>query len=498
MSFKVSNIFGFFFTFTLFTILNVNSSYASNKILNVRASKTKETNLTRIVFETSEKPVYKSFIIKDPYRLVVDIKDGLDSSNLNSFKFDNVVQNVRINQNAPDNLRIVFDLYGNAQLIRSFNLNSDSKHKNYRIVVDIEHTNFNQKISSNSYNEENEKQESFDSLDSIISSSDIMNDSSGDVLGSLLESQGIFSDISNSQSNSLNNNVVPMPSSVRSRQVITNSNVFEPILFKKDAKRKYEIEKQSQLAKLKELQSPKNTYVTYSVDDVRKRKPIIIIDAGHGGKDPGAIGRRRTKEKLITLSFAKDLRSKLLQTGKYKVYLSRSGDYFISLGGRVKKAKQLKADLFISLHADYSSNKRTRGLSVYTLSQTASDKRTAQLASKENKADIIAGANFKGEYQDTIKILLDLSRRDTMNSSVEFAELSVAELSKNIKLLQNTHRYAGFAVLTAPDVPSVLIELGFLSNSSDERMLKTSSYRNKVNEALSTSIERFFRKKGYF
>jgi N-acetylmuramoyl-L-alanine amidase len=474
-----------FFLFAF--VLNVQASSALNNILDVRASKT-EDNI-RFVLETSEKPTYKSFILKDPNRLVIDLKSGNNLANIANFKFRDVIKSVRINKKNSKNLRAVLDLYGRGKIIRSFNLSPDKKNKNYRIVVDFKH-----------FADAGDLVNNGDMISEIAERSDVLTDE--DFIGSLLDSQGIIS-ADDEVLAFQDDTVIPMPNSVRSRSVISNSDIFEPIVFKNDIKRKYVAVEQKKINSLsrttrsyKTKQNNTNReYVTY---DIRKRKPVIVIDAGHGGKDPGAIGRRRTREKVITLTFAKNLRDDLRRRKKYKVYFTRNGDYFISLAGRVKKAQKLKADLFISFHADYSSNRKARGLSVYTLSEIASDKRAEMLARKENKADILAGVNFKGEYQDTIKILIDLSRRDTMNSSTEFAEFSITELSKRVRLLQNTHRYAGFAILTAPEVPSVLIELGFLSNTSDERILKTSAYRNKVNHSLSIAIDKFFKKKGYF
>ena len=225
------------------------------------------------------------------------------------------------------------------------------------------------------------------------------------------------------------------------------------------------------------------------------KKKIIVIDAGHGGKDPGAIGRyAKTKEKKVTLSFAKEIKRYLDKTGKFKVYLTRDKDYFITLGGRVKKSQKLKADLFISVHADSAENRKARGLSIYTLSETSSDKEAAKLARRENKSDIIGGANFSGATGDILKTLISLSQRSTMNSSAHFAEFAIKEMSKNkIQVKHNSHRFAGFRVLTAPDVPSVLIELGYLSNKYDEKKLNSSYYRKKFSKVLAKIVEEYFK-----
>ncbi|MCQ2741426.1 MAG: N-acetylmuramoyl-L-alanine amidase, partial [Alphaproteobacteria bacterium] len=219
---------------------------------------------------------------------------------------------------------------------------------------------------------------------------------------------------------------------------------------------------------------------------------IIVIDAGHGGIDPGAIGYNGTYEKNITLAMAKELKESLDKNKKYKVYLTRNRDVSIPLRDRVKISRGYNADLFISIHADSAKNKKATGLSVYTLSKTASDKEAAALAEKENKADIVAGVNFAEYSKDVNDVLLDLSQTMTNNSSSEFAALLSAQMSKVVKTVSNTHRFAGFAVLKAPDVPSVLMELGYLSNATEEKQLKQKSYREKLVKAACKAIDKYF------
>lgn len=226
------------------------------------------------------------------------------------------------------------------------------------------------------------------------------------------------------------------------------------------------------------------------------RKPIIVIDAGHGGKDPGTIGRYlRSKEKNVTLSYAKELGKYLIRTGKYQVYLTRDDDRFIPLFQRVEIAREKKADLFISIHANAADNRDVSGFSIYTLSEKASDKRAELLARKENRADIINGVDFSGASKDIMKTLIDLSQRQSKNSSVNFANIAVKTIrNSKIEILQNSHRFAGFAVLTAPDMASTLIELGYLSNKSEEKLLNSISYKRKVAESLSKAVDEYFAK----
>lgn len=227
------------------------------------------------------------------------------------------------------------------------------------------------------------------------------------------------------------------------------------------------------------------------------KKRIIVIDAGHGGVDPGAIGYNGTYEKKITLSMAKELKEILDEKGIYKVYLTRSRDIFIPLRERVKIARKHEGDLFISIHADSAKNRKAVGLSVYTLSETASDKEAAALAEKENKADIVAGVNFAEHSKVLTDILIDLAQNATNGSSADFASILSKEMAKAVKTVTNTHRSAGFAVLKAPDVPSVLLELGYLSNPKEERQLKQKSYRKKLADIVAKSVDKYFQNRKY-
>jgi N-acetylmuramoyl-L-alanine amidase len=223
------------------------------------------------------------------------------------------------------------------------------------------------------------------------------------------------------------------------------------------------------------------------------RKPIIVIDAGHGGRDPGAISASGIREKDITLPMAKRMAQVLNMSGRYDARLTRSTDVFIKLHNRVKIARQANADIFISVHADSVRNNQTRGASVYTLSDTASDAQTAKLAARENRADLIAGIDLDVEDEDVSMILLDLSMRDTMNQSKNLANTLVQSFNgKNVPLLRNPHRYAGFAVLKAPDVPSILVETGFVSNESEARKLTSPEFQNHIANALLKTLDRYF------
>ena len=236
----------------------------------------------------------------------------------------------------------------------------------------------------------------------------------------------------------------------------------------------------------------------YKEKKLRKdSKFIITIDAGHGGIDPGAINLGK-KEKNITLTAAKELKS-MLEKKNFKVFLTRKDDTFISLRNRRNIAKRNNSDLFISLHVDSLKKKTTRGTSIYTLSEKASDSITARLAERENKVDLIAGVNLQDVDNEVASILLDLNRRETKNASSFFAESYVNIARKNgHRLLKRPHRHAGFAVLKSTDIPSVLIELGFLSNQNDVKLLAKKKTRLRLLVSLAEAIELFAKERRKF
>jgi N-acetylmuramoyl-L-alanine amidase len=222
-------------------------------------------------------------------------------------------------------------------------------------------------------------------------------------------------------------------------------------------------------------------------------KRVVVIDPGHGGQDPGAIGATGTYEKNVTLQVSRDIKRQLESTGRYRVLLTRDRDVFLRLRERVQKARDWKADLFISVHADSIGTTDLRGASIYTLSDTASDAVAAALAARENRADIIAGVDLSQESREVANILIDLAQRETMNNSASFAHILVRELGREIRLQSvKPHRFAGFAVLKAPDVPAVLMELGYLSNRQDESLLKQAAHRRRVALGVQRAIDAFF------
>ena len=217
----------------------------------------------------------------------------------------------------------------------------------------------------------------------------------------------------------------------------------------------------------------------------------IVIDPGHGGIDPGAIGKNGTAEKSIVLAFAKELEQRL-DRGRYNIILTRTGDSFLSLKERVRIARKNRADLFLALHADVVRGAAVRGATVYTLSDTASDAEAEALAHAENRADLIAGVDLAEENEEITGILIDLALRETKNHSLVFARAMVDSLDPVIEMTGRPMRSAGFLVLKAPDVPSALLELGYLSSKADEKLLNSQKWRAKAAGAVIRAIDNFF------
>ncbi len=217
----------------------------------------------------------------------------------------------------------------------------------------------------------------------------------------------------------------------------------------------------------------------------------VVIDPGHGGIDGGAEGLNGTIEKNVTLAFATELRDKLAAVGSYDVFMTRDKDEFLRLDDRVRIARQHEADLLISIHADTISVKGIRGATVYTVSDKASDPEAQALADRENLSDQFAGMVIKDDNKEVTDILIDLIRRETHNFSMSFAHTLVGQLSTSVGLINNPQRSAGFKVLKAPDVPSVLVELGYLSNAKDEAQLLDADWRGKAAQSITNAVALF-------
>lgn len=230
-------------------------------------------------------------------------------------------------------------------------------------------------------------------------------------------------------------------------------------------------------------------------------KPVVVIDPGHGGVDPGATSPSNLQEKTVVLTVARKLKARLLKSGRYNVHMTRARDVFVSLEQRLKMSRKLEADLFISLHADAIAQKdfanTVRGATVYTLSEHASDETARLMAEKENASDLIAGlstAEFE-EQGEVRSILIDLLKRETANFSADFSNTLVKRLAKSVSLSREPQRSAAFKVLRQADTPSVLVELGYMSHKEDEKLLNSDAWQLSVTDAIVNAVDAYFAKR---
>ena len=225
-------------------------------------------------------------------------------------------------------------------------------------------------------------------------------------------------------------------------------------------------------------------------------RPLVVIDAGHGGHDPGAINKDNGKrEKDVTLAIAQAIRDQLVKSGRVRVALTRDDDRFLVLQERYGIARKLGADLFISVHADSADNADAHGATVYTLSETASDREAARLAARENKADVLNGVNLGNQSGDVSSILIDLTQRESMNISANFARLLQREAAPYVPFRSAYHRFASLMVLKAPDTPSVLFETGYISNADDAVFLSSHEGQQAIARGVARAIDVHFARK---
>ncbi|XSG82766.1 MAG: N-acetylmuramoyl-L-alanine amidase [Methyloligella sp. ZOD6] len=226
-------------------------------------------------------------------------------------------------------------------------------------------------------------------------------------------------------------------------------------------------------------------------------KPVVVLDPGHGGIDSGAVSKKGTEEKDVVLAFTKLLKERLEKSGRFEVALTREGDRFLTLRDRVAFAHEKGASLFLSIHADFFPHKgEARGATLFTLSETASDAEARALAAKENLADAVGGYDLPQEPDEVLaNILIDLAQRETQNRSVVFASSILSTLEGRVKLHSRKAKSAGFRVLKSPDVPSVLLELGYLSDEEDEKLLLSDAWRKKTARAVAQAVESYFERR---
>jgi N-acetylmuramoyl-L-alanine amidase len=393
---------------------------------------------TRITIESNKAIRYNQFTIKNPDRLVIDLEQVDFTETLNALGSkigteDPYIKSARVGRFKPGVIRVVLDLKTEVKP-QLFNLKPVAEY-GHRLVLDVYPAH---------------------PVDPIIA---------------LLQSTGVTVHAEAPNSASMPENTVISASEKDSTPVVAQ-----------------ELDKNT-------ADALTNKIMAHGRPDRTGRILIIAVDAGHGGEDPGAHGRGGTREKNVTLAIARKLKAQIDELPNMRALLIRDGDYFIPLGGRVVKARQARADLFVSIHADAFVKPHARGSSVFALSERGATSTTARwLAKKENEADLIGGVNIAEKDPYLARTLLDLSQTATISDSMKLAQNVLGELGGINTLHRGRVEQAGFAVLKSPDIPSILVETAFISNPSEEKRLNDSHYQEKLALAILSGIKRYFAK----
>jgi len=419
---------------TLLILLWLPNAQASIVISSTRVWPAQE--YTRLTLESKQPIHYNLFTVKNPERLVIDLEDVEINGTLNELvnkvgNDDPYIKSVRVGRFKPGVVRLVLDLKTEVKP-QLFSLNPVAEY-GHRLVLDIYPA------------------------------------APVDPLMALLQPAGELASVPVIRADKSTPPLPNLPETSRHTEMIPASAVQSPST------------------------TPDRARTVKSRPEISTRILFIAIDAGHGGEDPGAHGRDGTFEKNVTLAIARKLKDLVDDTPGLRGVLIRDGDYFVPLGGRVAKARQLHADLFISIHADAFIRPDARGSSVFALSEHGATSTAARwLAKKENEADLIGGVNIAVKDPYLARTLLDLSQTATISDSLKLGKHMLGELGSMNTLHRGFVEQAGFAVLKSPDIPSVLVETAFISNPTEERNLNDADYQEKLARAILGGIKRYF------
>lgn len=467
----------FFYICTIILLIPVKTYSATLSNVSILGSKNGVVaeNMLQFSIKFDREVKYKTFILSDHERFVIDV---FDSSANNSLKISSeYINRIRTGIRKGDDLRLVFDM--------------NSKIKDYHTRIDggtiyiamemngvKQHTTPNKPVRKKQpiviYNKKNPVKTKPDIEHNIIKK---------DTAKPAIEESLIITP--------------KLPVDIKPPKII-------PFIPKRNISKKNITATQELLDEVENNIQPKNDFKIIPTfkpkSDSLGQKRVIVIDAGHGGKDSGAIGiNNKSYEKDITLSYSLALRDRLERTGQYKVLLTRGNDKYIKLYDRVQIARHSQADLFISVHANAHTNNETNGFSLYTLSHKATDAEAEKLAHKENRSDIIAGIDLSDKNDVLTDTLISLAQMNTSNSSARFAKRVINIMQENnVVLLRSPHRSAGFKVLTAPDMPSLLVELGYVTNKQEQKLLLNQDYQENIVGLLSESINEYFAEQRLF
>lgn len=415
---------------------------------------------TRITIESDVALQTKQTFIKEPPRLAVDI-EGLDLNPalrelVAKVKSDDpFISGIRVGQSSPGIVRLVLDLKQSA-LPQVFTLPPVAAYA-HRLVLDLYPLNQIDPLEALIKERMKDSTKKFEAEKNAATST-----AATDPLGDLIAQKS--KKISENNANNIASQAINTPDTAQ---------------------------------KLPEKDNKLNTAPSMTAPSKTDRLIIVALDPGHGGEDPGAIGPAGTREKDVVLSVALKLRDRINKSvvggNPMRAYLTRDADFFVPLNDRVKKAQKVQADLFVSIHADAFTNPEARGASVFALSEKGATSASAKwLANKENAADAVGGVNIKAKDTNVLKALLDMSTSAQINDSLHLGRAVIKEIGGVGKLHKPQVEQAGFAVLKAPDIPSVLIETAFISNPSEEEKLRSEAYQDQLADAVMRGIKRYF------
>lgn len=426
---------------------------------------------TRVTIESDTPLQTKHYILSSPDRFVVDI-EGMQLNNklleLTTLvqSDDPYVATIRLGQYQPDVVRIVFDLKQRVAP-NIFTLKPFAEYKD-RLVFDFMPMDTPDPLTQLASEISSERKEALHQG----------NHDEADILGGWLDKQPYSATASKQP-----------PQDNTPQSTATQTAATDKPTPKENNNRKPTTAKVAANTTTNKNTKPSNT------PKQKKRLYIIAIDPGHGGEDPGAIGPKGTKEKTVVLSIGKLLRDQINAQSNMRAYMTRDADFFVPLAKRVEKARSVKADLFISIHADAFTNRSAKGASVFALSEKGASSTAARwLANTQNESDLIGGVDVKARDKQTANVLLSMSTAAQIRDSIQFGQIVLTQLKKFAYLHKNGVEQAGFAVLKAPDIPSILVETAFISHPEEEKKLGTTAYQKKLAQALLQAIQTYLAK----
>ncbi len=438
---------------------------------------------TRITIESVQPFVYKMSVIRNPDRVVVDI-ENIDLNQMIKSLSDKIlasdpyIKQIRVAKFQQNVVRLVVDLKTEAKP-NAFTLMPTGDYK-YRLVLDVYPLK--------------------DPLMAMIAERDAAANSANASSSTQIETPNQVTATQESINNSNQPNAIAEPLPIQVEAAESNvtktskpaevTKPVEPVIAKVEIKAP-----EVKTSEVKNQEANQNTSVETVQAKANKsgRQIVIAIDAGHGGEDPGARGANGSREKDVTLMIAKKLKEKIDSEPNMRAVLTRDSDFFIPLHGRVVKARNMQADLFISIHADSFTNQSARGSSVFALSERGATSASARyLAKKENESDLIGGVSLDDKDPVLARTLLDLSQTATINDSLKLGKAVLTQIGAINTLHASRVEQAAFAVLKSPDIPSILVETAFISNPEEERRLNDAGYQDKLVISILTGIKKYF------